>query len=169
MEEFRMTVHLFGATSSPSIASYALKRTAEDHKDIASPEAVQTVLNNFYVDDCLKSVPTEDDAMTLAKDLRTLCASGGFTLTKWTSHNRKVLMSIPEEQRAKETNNLDLSSEALPVERERYTVGYRNRCFHLQHQVARQANDKKGNPGRRQLHLRPLGLLAPVIRPLNSC
>ncbi|KAJ8377289.1 hypothetical protein AAFF_G00261380 [Aldrovandia affinis] len=55
--------------------------------------------------------------MTLAKDLRTLCASGGFTLTKWTSHNRKVLMSIPEEQRAKETKNLDLSSEALPVER----------------------------------------------------
>ncbi|KAJ8367141.1 hypothetical protein AAFF_G00330760 [Aldrovandia affinis] len=36
MEEFRMMVHLFGVTSSPSIASYALKRTAEDHKDIAS-------------------------------------------------------------------------------------------------------------------------------------
>ncbi|KAJ8367140.1 hypothetical protein AAFF_G00330750 [Aldrovandia affinis] len=39
--------------------------------------------------------------MTLAKDLRTLCASGGFTLTKWTSHNRKVLMSIPKNRELK--------------------------------------------------------------------
>ena len=56
MEEFRMAVHLFGATSSPSVASYALRRTAEDHRDTASPDAVQTVLRHFYVDDWLKSV-----------------------------------------------------------------------------------------------------------------
>ncbi|CAG2202327.1 unnamed protein product [Mytilus edulis] len=29
-EQYRMTVHLFGATSSPSCCNYALKRTAED-------------------------------------------------------------------------------------------------------------------------------------------
>lgn len=96
LEEFRMTVHLFGATSSPSVASYALRRTAEDHKDTASPEAVQTVLRCFYVDDCLISLATENDAVTLASDLRTLCARGGFILTKWMSHSRKVLMSIPQ-------------------------------------------------------------------------
>ncbi|XP_077381791.1 uncharacterized protein LOC144021408 isoform X2 [Festucalex cinctus] len=93
LKEFRMTVHLFGATSSPSIASYALRRTAEDNQTTASPEAVQTVLHNFYVDDCLKSVATEEEAVTLIKDLRILCAKGGFTLTKWTRHNRNVLKS----------------------------------------------------------------------------
>ncbi len=30
IEEYRMMVHLFGATSSPSCASYALRKTAED-------------------------------------------------------------------------------------------------------------------------------------------
>lgn len=64
MEEFKMSVHLFGSTSSPSVASYALRRTAEDHKATASPETVQTVLHNFYVDDCLKSITTEDDVVT---------------------------------------------------------------------------------------------------------
>ncbi|KAJ8404510.1 hypothetical protein AAFF_G00337770 [Aldrovandia affinis] len=166
MEEFRMMVHLFGATSSPSIASYALKRTAEDHKDIASPEAVQTVLNNFYVDDCLKSVPTEDDAMTLAKDLRTLCASGGFTLTKWTSHNRKVLMSIPEEQRAKETKNLDLSSEALPVER---ALGIQwdteTDAFTYSIKLPDKPMTRRGILAVVNSIYDPLGLLAPVILP----
>lgn len=109
MEEFRVTVHLFGATSSPSVTSHALKRTAEDHKVTAPQEAAQTVLRNFYVDDCLKSVSTEDDAVTLASDLSNLRASGGFTLTKWMSNSRKVLMSIPEVHRASEVKDLDLS------------------------------------------------------------
>ncbi|XP_063067987.1 uncharacterized protein LOC134459559 [Engraulis encrasicolus] len=36
--EFRMTVHLFGATSSPSCASYALRKTATDNQEHFSPE-----------------------------------------------------------------------------------------------------------------------------------
>ncbi|KAJ8397144.1 hypothetical protein AAFF_G00009980 [Aldrovandia affinis] len=108
--------------------------------------------------------------MTLAKDLRILCASGGFTLTKWTTITERCSCPSPEEQRAKETKNLDLSSEALPVERAlRYTVGYRNRCFHLQHQVAGQANDKKGILVVVNSIYDPLGLLAPSSCPLNSC
>ncbi|XDV45657.1 hypothetical protein PO909_013717 [Leuciscus waleckii] len=59
----------------------------------------------------------KEDAVTLAKDLRTLCASGGFTLTKWMSNSRKVLMTIPEVHRASEVKDLDLRHDALPVER----------------------------------------------------
>ena len=32
-EEFRMTVHLFGAVSSPACANFALKRTAHDNEE----------------------------------------------------------------------------------------------------------------------------------------
>ena len=48
--EDQMTVHLFGATSSPSCASYTLKRTAEDNKQKFTAEAIDTVKTNFYVD-----------------------------------------------------------------------------------------------------------------------
>ncbi|XP_051776177.1 uncharacterized protein LOC127526093 [Erpetoichthys calabaricus] len=88
LEEFKMTVHLFGATSSPSCASYALRRTAEDARDTFPEEAVNTVLNNFYVDDCLRSVTTEEQAIKLAKDLQALCLKGGFQLTKWKNNQK---------------------------------------------------------------------------------
>ena len=115
--EFRMTVHLFGATSSSSCASYALTRSAEDNQDSFSAEAVNTVQNNFYVDDCLKSVPTDKDAVALYEELKDLCGRGGFNLTKWISNSRTVLSSIPEADRAKEVKTLDLEKQALPVER----------------------------------------------------
>ncbi|KAL7848638.1 hypothetical protein SRHO_G00202610 [Serrasalmus rhombeus] len=117
LEEFRMTVHIFGATSSPSCVSYALRRTAEDRRSIAAPEAVETVLHNIYVDDCLKSVCSEEQAIALVKDLRDLCAQGGFCLTKWVNNSRKVLSTIPAEHRASNIKDLDLNHDALPTER----------------------------------------------------
>lgn len=117
MEEFKMTVHLFGATSSPSCANYALRRTAQDNRIKASQEAVDTILNNFYIDDCLRSVKHAAQAISLYKDLKALCSSGGFNLTKWISNSREFLASVPEEERAKEVRAVDLSKDALPIER----------------------------------------------------
>ncbi|XP_023192327.1 uncharacterized protein LOC111609249 isoform X3 [Xiphophorus maculatus] len=116
-QEFRMLVHLFGAVSSPSCANYALQRTADDNAQQFPAEVIDTIKNNFYVDDCLKSVPTEEDAVQMVKRLTELCSKGGFMLSKWVSNSRTVLMSIPEERRAKEIKNLDLDKDQLPVER----------------------------------------------------
>lgn len=57
--DFRMTVHLFGATSSPSYANFALRKCVEDNKEQFSQEAVDKVPQCFYVDDCLVSVASE--------------------------------------------------------------------------------------------------------------
>lgn len=57
-----MQVYLFGTTSSPSCATYALKRTASDNAGKFPDKVVDTVYRNFYVDDCLKSVATEEMA-----------------------------------------------------------------------------------------------------------
>lgn len=51
VSEFRMTVHLFGAVSSPSCASFALRKTADDNQSSFPSEVVQTIKENFYVDD----------------------------------------------------------------------------------------------------------------------
>ncbi|CAL9682043.1 unnamed protein product [Knipowitschia caucasica] len=115
--EYRMVVHLFGATSSPSCACFALRKCAEDNRKHFSPVAINTLLHNFYVDDCLVSVATEEAALSLCKELVELCARGGFKLTKWISNSRTVLAAIPPEERAKEVKDLDLDSDALPVER----------------------------------------------------
>ena len=75
------------------------------------------MLNNFYVDDCLKSVPTEEDAKELVTELCKLLSLGGFRLTKWISNRRSVLESIPIDERAKEVKSLDFDSDSLPIER----------------------------------------------------
>lgn len=43
------------APFSPSCENYALKKKAEDNKKHFRPEVIDTILNNIYVDDCLKS------------------------------------------------------------------------------------------------------------------
>ncbi|XP_025763461.1 uncharacterized protein LOC112847046 isoform X2 [Oreochromis niloticus] len=117
MVEYKMVVHIFGATSSPSCASFALRKCAEDNRDPANSQAVDTVLHNFYVDDCLKAVSSEEEAIQLYHTLRAVCQRGGFRLTKWISNSRAVLSAIPEEERASEVKDLDLDQDKLPIER----------------------------------------------------
>ena len=85
-EEYQMMVHLFGATSSPSCANFGHWQTAEDSQQEFSKDAVDSVKNNFYIDDCLKSVPSENKAIVLVDELRQLLSKGGFCLTKWISN-----------------------------------------------------------------------------------
>ena len=93
--DHQMQVHLFGATSSPSCASFSLKRTASDNEGEFDPETIQTVNRNFYVEDCLKSVSTTEKAVRLSGQLRELLLRGGFRLTKWLSNDRNVIATIP--------------------------------------------------------------------------
>ena len=96
-----MKVHVFGATSSPTCALYALKETGKDHASLYSEEAVQSVMESFYMDDCLKSIPSKEQAVSLHKELTSLLQRGGFRLTKWLSNNKEVLKQISCEERAK--------------------------------------------------------------------
>ncbi len=112
-EEYHMNVHIFGAKDSPSIANYALKKTARDNTCDFSETAVKAVEKDFYVDDLLKSLPNEKEAIQVASDLMELLRRGGFRLTKWISSSKKVLASIPKSERADPTWNLDLDN--LPV------------------------------------------------------
>ncbi|GAA6096908.1 uncharacterized protein LOC117595338, partial [Tachysurus ichikawai] len=89
---FRMTVHLFGAVSSPSCACYALRRIAKDNQADFSEEVTETINNNFYMDDCLKCVPSEEVAVCMIKDPTPVCQRGGFHLIKWVSNSHKVLV-----------------------------------------------------------------------------
>ena len=82
LEEYRMTVHLFGAVSSPSCVNFAMRRNGGDHQHESSPEVVSTILKNFYVDDCLKSLPSSHESIKHVCDLRNLMNNGGFNLTK---------------------------------------------------------------------------------------
>ena len=87
LSEFQMTTHIFGATDSPSCANFCLKRAAEDRKGRFSDEAVSAVDKDSYVDDFVKSVTTESEACSLAREVTCLLSEAGFRLTKWMSNS----------------------------------------------------------------------------------
>lgn len=164
LSEHRMTVHLFGAVSSPSCATFALLKTANDHQSEYPSEVIDTIRNNFYVDDCLKAAETEEQAVSLYRDLTEVCAKGGFRLTKWVSNCRSVLSFIPEEDRATEVKIRDLDREHLPMER---ALGAQwdveHDTFTFSTAVKKQPTTRRGVLSIVNSVYDPLGFLGPVI------
>lgn len=164
--EYRMTVHLFGAVSSPSCACYALRKTAEDNQSSFSDEVNGTINRNFYMDDCLKSLPSEEAAVKMVQDLTTVCQRGGFHLTKWFSNNRGVLLSIPEKQRSKILHELNLDRDQLPVER---ALGLhwcvKTDVFKFKMSLKEQSHTRCGILSVVSSVYDPLGFLAPLTLP----
>ena len=111
-----MKVHIFGATSSPSIAKYCIKRTAEQNKENFSAEAIDSIIRSLYMDDLLKSVSRTKQAIQLVQEVTELLAKGGFRLPKWLSNDREVLSTIPEQERGKSLSHVNILEELLPKE-----------------------------------------------------
>ena len=91
--------HVFGGVSSPIFSNYALKKTADDNKLKYGLEAAHTLNKNFQVDYMLKSVASVSEAITLVKNVRGMCRAGGFSLTRFVSNSKEVLMSTPQKGR----------------------------------------------------------------------
>jgi hypothetical protein len=117
--EYRMTVHLFGATSSPSCCNFALRKTAIDNKAEFNPDVINAVHRNFYVDDLLKSTKSEEEGIQLVQDLCLLLSKGGFKLTKWTSNSKVVEESVAPTERAVSLKPLELESACRTMPRQR--------------------------------------------------
>ena len=115
--EYRMNVHLFGAASSPGCANYGLKQTANDNEKEFGEKAADFIRNNFYVDDGLKSVATESEAIDVIARSKDICAKGGLRLHKIVSNSREVMETVPSEDMAKGLKELDFNIDALPIER----------------------------------------------------
>ena len=98
-EVHQMQVHLFGATSSPSCAAFSLRQTVTDYGDQFDPEISNIVKQHFYVDDCLCSTSSSDNAKLIVQQLTSLLSKGGFHLTKWLTNCPDVLNSIPAHER----------------------------------------------------------------------
>ncbi|KAK3738190.1 hypothetical protein QZH41_003086 [Actinostola sp. cb2023] len=115
-DEYTMNVHVFGATDSPCAANSTLRKTADDNSEAFDSDTVNTVKNNFYVDDVLKSLPNSESAISMARQLMELCGKGGFKLTKFTSNDRETEEHWPE------TSFQEIAVEQLEVKKEIYAT-----------------------------------------------
>ncbi|XP_073718035.1 uncharacterized protein [Misgurnus anguillicaudatus] len=110
-QEYRMSVHLFGAASSPGCANFCLKYLAQNNKE-KHPVASEFVEKNFYVDDGLTSVPTAKEAKELIISAQELCQGAGLRLHKFNSNLKEVLSCIAPSERAISTDTFNFQTDA---------------------------------------------------------
>ncbi|VDI62278.1 Hypothetical predicted protein [Mytilus galloprovincialis] len=73
--DYRMTVHVFGNSPSPSVATYCLRRAVQN----ADNDIQDFVYNNFYVDDGLMSCPDVESAVDLMKRTQKALVDGDLS------------------------------------------------------------------------------------------
>ena len=117
LTEYRMKVHVFGNTSSPAVATFCLRKTADVGEQEFGSYAKDFVYNNFYVDDGLKSVANSAEAIDLLTRTSTMLATPNLRLHKIASSHPEVTRAFPREDQASDFRNVDFSLDTVTVQR----------------------------------------------------
>lgn len=115
--DYWMTVHVFGNSPSPAVATYGMRKAAEHGEAEHGTAAKHFVFRNFYVDDGLASVAKEVEAINLMQKTKALLAESNLRLHKIASNSLKVMEAFPVEERASNFKDLDLEIDSLPLQR----------------------------------------------------
>ena len=163
--EYRMTTHLFGATSSPSCAMYALNATADKFEGAHGEEAATFIRRNFYVDDGLISTPDADTAIRLARSTSSMCREGGFRLHKFASNDPEVMKNIPPEDRSKNLQNVELGKEKQPLIEQALGLQWdaSDDTLHFTVDLPKKQPTRRGILSMVSSVYDPLGLLSPFV------
>ena len=78
--DYRMVVYLFGTTSSLACASFCLRQIVKDFGHMHQPLTSEILIHNFYINDCLASFSSVEEANSVRMDLIQL-------LQRWISFN----------------------------------------------------------------------------------
>lgn len=111
--EYRMRVHIFGNSPSPAVTIYGLRHSARVGESEYGSDVRQFVDKDFYVDDCLKSLPTNEAAISLLKRTQAMLACSNLRLHKIASNSREVLEAFPVQDHSNELKDIDLGTDSL--------------------------------------------------------
>ena len=115
IDDYKMTVHIFGKIDSPCIANWVIKWTASHQSNEYPVNIINTIHENFYMDDYLDCFSSGERAIDTIQKVISILSNGGFRLPKWLSNNKNILKSVPHTERSPKIVNLDLDN--IPVER----------------------------------------------------
>ncbi|XP_049300551.1 uncharacterized protein LOC125774324 [Anopheles funestus] len=99
IQTFQLLTVTYGTACAPFLATRTLKQIAHDHK-AQYPRAVNSVLNDFYVDDLLTGTDDVLEAVEMRAQISEMLKSAGFSLKKWASNVPEALQNIPSEDLA---------------------------------------------------------------------
>ena len=88
---------------------------------------MRSVADNFYVDDLLKSCKSDEKAIQLRAEMQALLHQGGFHIRKWNSSSSAVIQTVPEADRAANTE-LAITDREAGAEPTQKTLGVSWSC-----------------------------------------
>ena len=72
ISDYQMLVHLFGKIDSPYCSNYALKRSGLDERETVCQDNIESIQNDFYMDDYLKSSSSPDNLVFIVNAIKDL-------------------------------------------------------------------------------------------------
>ncbi|XP_073821661.1 uncharacterized protein [Musca autumnalis] len=92
----------FGISCAPCIAHFVRNKNADDFRE-NYPRAVKAVESYHYMDDFIDSVQSEEEALELALQVKTIHAAGGFHMRNWVSNSKLVQEKLGDGELTKNT------------------------------------------------------------------
>ncbi|XP_055633306.1 uncharacterized protein LOC129773687 [Toxorhynchites rutilus septentrionalis] len=112
VDTYELRTVTYGTASVPFLATRCLRQLAMENVT-SYPTACAILDKNFYIDDLLCGVASEQEGIVLCKQLTDILRSAGFKLHKWASNSTHILGSIPAELR--ENRNVFELDSSSPV------------------------------------------------------
>lgn len=116
----------FGTTSSPCCPTYALQKHVQESTQPGDPLR-HSIEKCFYVDNCLQSFHSSDEAKQILERLRAVLLSGGFEIRQWGSNDLTVVQHLAPEAQASSSALLLSRNHAQP-ELPELTLGLQWNC-----------------------------------------
>ena len=88
---------VFGLTSSPFLLGAVIQHHVRKH-EIDFPETTDMLLNSFYVDNCVTSVPSEEELHKFIREATEVMKEGKFDLRGWENTELSVLSKEDAEE-----------------------------------------------------------------------
>ena len=114
-----LKVHVFGAKSSPTICTFALRHHGKVMRQEISVETFKAIMESFYVDDHLASYVSVPEARRVRIELTETLLKGGFELLKWKATHKGVVEEENEDEEdeifIEEEDDMDQADKILGV------------------------------------------------------
>lgn len=167
IQEYRMTKHIFGASSSPGCSKYGLLQMANDYGQ-QMPLARWFIQRCFYVDDRLYCCSNATEATQLLKDTSVVCGAAGLRVHKILSNSSEVLAAFPADDVACSVKQFEGGGSggerALGIDWSPVTDQF---SFSSEKEIS-QVYTRRNMLSTLSRIFDPLGLVAPVILPAKQ-
>ncbi len=94
LDIYEWQVFPFGTTCSPCCTTFVLQMHVRCQQ-VGNEDVLQSIERSFYVDNCIQSLPTAEEAKQLIDKMRPLLASGGFEIRQWATNVPSVVLHLP--------------------------------------------------------------------------